>query len=586
MAGGCIVCAFFYDSTWLDDCLYYLSAIYFFKVIFITFPFAFWSFTFITLQYGPFEFYSQLHNSIDSNCGCVYKISKPLDKCIITILWIIASLFLTIMVLFSIVVNTMIFEICNLTFIVIAGFTLNLEIQNEYSTLAPIIKFCSQAYNKMDLNLRIYIVNYCVLRQMSVIGGNLELGVEANRVFVQTQKTLKQWMAINIDDFKSKNNININTNGGEDDDIKHELIENKFKEIEVDLQVSLRNNIKDTIVASDKENENNKVLFDVKDGLSLHHFRNQYEVTVLEKILSNIRHSTRTFYDEIFSGCSCFDIRDTKLSKVKVEEYHTVKGIDYAYQKCGTMFLFPLYALSSIYTLLYPILCFICFISLLSSYNNNCNIINNVSLFNKFQIGLSCVYIFGLILICLLLNKVYKFYCILWHLIYIKNYIVHDTRFKFTLVEYDDSQSKFVNTNEKYSGDAALMKHIQFVYYNMYTMQLTAHILKQFFGPLSNVIFEMIGLSNTENAWDLAVDDVFGRLVVSKHLFDRVNVKLISGQNVGVGIETVKNVQELQKYRSQYDVLSSTTNGKFQNSRQRSAVKDLLGFDKCIFDIV
>ena len=543
----------YYDRTWLDDCLYYLSAIYFFKVIFVTFPFSFWSFTFNTLQYGPFEFYYQLHRDVDNNCDCFCVTNKTLDKCGKIILWIVASLFSTIMVFFLIVLNTVIFEVCNLTFLVIAGFSLNVEIENNYGKIAPIIRFCSQAYDKMDLNLRIYIVNYCVRRQISVNGCNLSTHSVTDPPFVQIKKSLTQWMAINK--VYTHNNNNDNDN-------------DEQKEIEMELQVNV-------VGIKDNENKNKN-----KNGnvLSLHDLRNQYCVTVFERILSNIRGSTSAFYPVILSDCSCFDIR---AANVRLERYLTLgvtfdpQGLEYAYQKCGTMFLFPLYVLSSIYTLLYPILCFICLMGLLSNQNYT---INNISLFNRFEIGLSCLYIFVLMLICLLLYKVYKFYYILWHLISVKSSIVgYRKRFKLTVVEYDDLQNCCVYTNryQTYSGAAALIKHIQLVYYNMYTLQLTAHILNQFFGPFSNIIFEMIGLNNTENAWDLIVDSVpdspkLVHLVVSKQLFDKVNTKLISGHNIAVDIETVKKVQQLQKYSLQH--------GEFinKNSCHRSAVKDLL----------
>ena len=583
------------NRNWLDDCLYYLSAIYFFKVIFITFPFSFWSFTFTSLQKGPFKFYSELYSTVDYSCLCFFETSEILNKCLVIILWIVASLFSTIMLLFSIVVNTMVFEICNLTFLVIGGFTLNFEIQSKYGVIAPIVQFCLQAYNKMDLNLRIYIVNYCVQRQLSVNRSKLSNESLTDPIYVQTTKTLEQWMSINIDTFNNNWNNNTKIEQSKKSNINTNIDKNQ-ETTEIDLKVEVDKNVTNS---NKNENANDNIVFNVKDGLSMHHFRDQYisSDTVMSEILSNLRGSIRAFYYEVFSDCSCFSIRNVSSRK----EYVTSEGVDYACQKCGTIFLFPLFAFSSIYTVLYPILCFVCFMGLLFHDHENYNI-NNISLFNRFQIGLSCIYIFGVVLLCLLFYKVYKFYYILWHLIYVKKDILtgNDEKFKFFIVQHDNLQNNITDTSQvTVSGNTALVKHIQFVYFNMYTMQLTAHILRQFFGPLSNVIFEMIGLGNTNNSnsWDLVLDMVaennlqnsakYARLVVSKYLFDRANVSLVSGddsnQYVGVGVETVKNVQQLQKYRSEPDLYAA--NGRFKNSRQRSAVKDLLGFDKYIFDI-
>ena len=76
-----------YNRNLLDDCLYYLSAIYFFQVIVITFPFSFWSFTFTTFQHGPYEFYAELYDNVDVNCDgfymCDHYASKILDSCLV-----------------------------------------------------------------------------------------------------------------------------------------------------------------------------------------------------------------------------------------------------------------------------------------------------------------------------------------------------------------------------------------------------------------------------------------------------------------------------------------------------------------------
>ena len=68
----------------------------------------------------------------------------------------------------------------------------------------------------------------------------------------------------------------------------------------------------------------------------------------------------------------------------------------------------------------------------------------------------------------------------------------NDTFWTDTILEHRKHTNGHVST--------LIIKTYSICYYNMYTMHFTVHILRQFFGPFSNLIFEMIGLSYADDA--------------------------------------------------------------------------------------
>ena len=74
----------------------------------------------------------------------------------------------------------------------------------------------------------------------------------------------------------------------------------------------------------------------------------------------------------------------------------------------------------------------------------------------------------------------------------------NDTFWTDTILEHRKHTNGHVST--------LIIKTYSICYHNMCTMHFTVHILRQFFAPFSNLIFEMIGLINADDAngyeWD------------------------------------------------------------------------------------
>lgn len=216
---------------------------------------------------------------------------------------------------------------------------------------------------------------------------------------------------------------------------------------------------------------------------------------------------------------------------------------------------------------------------------NNQLQLDNIKLtnFNKLQIALSLIYLFGILMLLAMIYKVYKFYHIVWHfpkLIEQILYWINKVRHKDVIVEGIRNE---------------MMHHINYVYYNMYSTKLTIHIIEQFFGPMANIMFDLLGLNN-QDSWDFdAVPNDKGGVGLS--LFrNEFPTQLLKVPDASIGIsvinkdksstvdkQTVLAVQRLQ-LKSQNEKSQVWKDEASQSSSE--AICQLLGFDKSIFDFV
>ena len=484
----------------------------------------------------------------------------------------------------------------NLSYLAIGGRSLTLFVERQHKKVIPLINFCCDAYDKRDLNLRILVVNYCILRQLSVnkraVSKNDSSFFAGNAIYEHSHATLQKWMkAMDVDidgdtmgdSYPIETIVNIGTHNDDDEEKKERYKMNQNMNDNVELLIKTNNtynnykvNNKGRIYSEKKDIKT----IDIEEELSLKHFRDDYDFSFIDVFLSNVR--------QMILECYKFIIRPELLQCFQHRQMYTVKASNrkttplavhrfdeprqniccQLWHRLGKLILSPLYAITCVISVVFPILCLVLFIVIQLIDNNN----NKGS--NELQICLSAIYIIGIVSLCVLIPKVHRYYHILWHLSYCNYYAVCYSHDFFFMVQSkgDMVNATFIPVVTMPTYTKGQMLHIRYVYCNMYEKLFTICILKQFFGVIASVVIDFVGLSlDKREIWDMKTNDKGTRLIMAENIYDDMIDK--ANKNETVNSDTIAKVQALQLYLSR-------NNGKIT----RKTLNAFLGFDKYIMD--
>ena len=131
------------------------------------------------------------------------------------------------------------------------------------------------------------------------------------------------------------------------------------------------------------------------------------------------------------------------------------------------------------------------------------------------------------------------------------------------------------------------MPHIYYVFFNMYSMRLTIHIIEQFFGALSGIMVDFLSL-NKQYSWDFSIME---KTKDCKSLWLEMPLKNLD-INLTVNKETVEMIQQIERYRLKQHAKKqhgsqdsqSSTEGAVIERRNNTKLNQSLQYDSYIFD--
>lgn len=640
----------------LNYVLYYLSIIYLCNVLFITIPFGFWHYIFsacacddickdCSLKYRSFTGW------IDEKCydgigWCMCRIFMySLVFPIIVLLYVI-----------HLIIHVTVLHVAKFSYLVLFGKTLNRKMMNFYDRhqsnsgkteekqlkLSWFTRFLDNSYNEVDASLRLIVTRYCILQQRSV-NYRYKHFQESNRykryndkIYKQTSRALKQWSkAVNINNFPSNWDLNNNINVDERN-LKNQNFNSLTDGLELELKVQSRQ-LKDS-----DENEDDDVKINVINDIDLDndnyinsskstsgnnkhvHIKTLMDIVNIEDvshqlsmdaiiglISSQLRESGLVIHEwlewitDFYCFCYCdlcsFDeisltrkMKNTKYYlplRMHFQEYVTKNITCQIWQKFGTRILFPLYSIFSVYSIIYPLLMMIIVVLINIAIGFGYNNTNVNTCINIVQICFSLMYLICILILLKLSSKVCKFYVGKWNIIPVLYDIIETEAHCNYLIKNSDG-----TTDDLHSGMSALVFHVAYVYQNMYNIRWKIYLLKQFFGSLTNLMFEYLGIRIKTNAddkynyndnqwWDLLPKlnkkGTCIHLSLSKQDHQRLKETLTLMDNNEIDLvelQTVKDIQEMQIW--QLNQPPGIGSGLEMNQR----IKDLFEFNKCIFD--